>query len=311
MNACPTPNPPEPDEGEIAWPPERFYWAIVEPASSPAGPVGWTRDGPVPPGLLGDLADQVPLDPAELHAVAATDERGGGRVVICAAPHAELAAVHAGGAAERLRPLSLPSELGGRPGDDTTAPIDPARLNLLVGAFEPFPARRARARRHFRAAAAVLALAALVFVGLLRRAQHAEGLASRARNASAATLASLGFEGDPGPARVRLDAELDRLRTLAGVSVDRLRAPDAAAALARVLGCWPADTAAAVRSLSVGPEGASLSVLLSPPDDAAAFIASLRPVTGWTLDEPRLASVGSSTRITLRLRPLPAKEGRR
>ncbi len=301
------------DPAAIVWPPERFFWAIVEPASSsPAAAVGWKRDGPIPPGLFADLADQVPVDVDQLHAVAAAEVCGGGdggSIIICAARRDELEAVHAAGVARRLVPSSLPDEviyIASSHGEAARTPLDPGRLNLLVGAFEPIASRRARARRHARAAAAVLALSVLALVGLLRRASHDERLAARARGESAAILARLGFDGDAGPATLRLLAELDQRRRLAGVDVARRQDPDAAAALARVLNCWPADTAASPRSLSVGPDGASLSVVVPPPGDAAAFIASLRPVEGWRLDEPRLASVGPNTRVTLRLHPAPA-----
>lgn len=306
------------DPATITWPPERFYWAIVGPASSsPAATVGWKRDGPIPPGLLADLADQVPVEVEELHAVAAAEDRGGsdgGRIIVCAARRDELGAVHAEGTARRLVPASLPVEVinaDGAHDGAARAPLDLGRLNLLVGAFEPVAARRARARRHARAAAAVLMLSVLVLVGLIRRAAHDENLAAQARRESAALLARLGFDGDAGPAALRLHAELDQRRRLAGVDVARRQDPDAAAALARVLTCWPADTAAGPRSLSVGPDGASLSVIVPPPGDAAAFIASLRPVEGWRLDEPRLASVGPNTRVTLRLHPLTTNGGRR
>jgi hypothetical protein len=197
------------------------------------------------------------------------------------------------------------------PAGDTGDPLDPDQLNLLVGAFEPIAIRRARARRHFRAAAAVLALSVLVAIGLLRRARHDEQLTVQAQRDSSAMLAQFGFTDDIGLARLRLEAELDQRRRLAGVDINLRRAPDAAAALTQVLGCWPADTPAKPQSLSLGPDGATLSVLVPPPGDAAKFIASLQPVEGWTLDEPRLASVGSETRITLRLRSISTSGGRR
>lgn len=276
--------------GEVAWPPERLLWAVIEPSG--AGPIAWKRDGEIPPGLLVDVADQVPVPVEDLHAVGAA--AGDGRLVVCAARRIELVALHAEGRASSLVPAAIPPEIVG------AGELDPRRLNLLVGAFEPIVLRRARTRRHWFAAAAVLLLAGLSTLGLWRREHSARETTRRVQSASERILSDLGLK-DGGTAQ--LITELEQRRRVSGIDLASRRSPDAAAALNLVLSAWPAGTQAKPQTLSLGPEGAALSVLVPPPGDAAAFLSSLRPIEGWTLDEPRLTSVGAETRLTLRMRP--------
>lgn len=77
---------------------------------------------------------------------------------------------------------------------------------------------------------------------------------------------------------------------------------DAANDLVAVLGSWPVESRnARPQSLSVTPEGATLAVTIE--GDAAAFLKIFTPPPLFTLEEPRLVSVGSLTRLNLRLRP--------
>jgi hypothetical protein len=178
-----------------------------------------------------------------------------------------------------------------------------------VDVFEPLPLRRARTRRHTLAAAGVLLFAGLVSLGLWRREHAAFEAARRAQAASERVLSELGFKGGGGAGGgdgvAKLTAELEQRRGMAGIDLALRQPPDAAAALNLVLSAWPTESPAKLQSVGLGPDGAVLSVLVPPPGDSAEFLSSLKPIDDWTLDEPRLASVGSETRLTLRMRPKP------
>jgi hypothetical protein len=280
----------------VTWPAERFLWAVIESAG--AATAAWKRDGAIPAGLLGDVADQIPAPIEDLHAVGAASADG--RLVVCLAKRDELIALTPHSADESVRsltPASIPPEI-------ETSDLDPRRLNLLVEAFEPLALRRARTRRHTLAAAGVLLFASLASLGLWRREHAALESARRAQTASEKVLAELGFK-DGGVGVAKLTAELEHRCGMAGIDLAAHQPPDAAAALNLVLSAWPTESPAKLQSIGLGPDGAVLSVLVPPPGDSAAFLASLKPIDGWTMDEPRLASVGSETRLTLRMRPRP------
>lgn len=259
-----------------------FYWAVLDTPA--AGAV--RRTGPLPAGVWPDLADHVPVSVDELHAVCrpASD----GRLMVCALSRTELEAIGADTMA--LCPDSIPPELD-------AAAVDPVVFNMLVGAYEPRPIRRARARSRLATAATLLTLVAVVIVGSMRRAGHAQRVAQQASSASAALLAKL----DLSKATPRqLQTEAERLRQSAGVDLRQKRPRDAAVSLQAILSAWPLNTTARPQSISIGPDGATLAILV--PENPGAFVQSLRPPEGWKLDEPSLVSVEKQTRINVRMR---------
>jgi hypothetical protein len=266
------------DQVHLRWPPERFFWAVVE---APAWRGG--RSGLLPPGLLVEAADGLPVPIEDLQVVGAAC--GDGRVVICAARRDEVAAVDAG--AVSLTPETLPGCV--------EADADPSALDLLVGEFEPLVMRRARLRRHAGLAATIVACATLAAIGLGRRADHWDGIATSAREARL----ELAARAAPGVAPDRLALEVARLRSAAAGG----RPPrDAALTLASLLDAWPRAAAATPQSIVVGDSGVSVSV--SVEGEPSAFLGALRPPEGWTLDDPRLNAAGGVTRLTLQMRPV-------
>lgn len=299
------PKPSSPLSNLASIPAEHCYWAILEAS-------GWKRSGQLPPGLLADLADQVPIELGDLHVVGTPVT--GGRVLVCAATNellATLVAQHP--TAPLLAPDRVPSEL------DADS-IHPRTLNLLVGPFEPAASRAARQRLHLSCLAAAVALLILLTIGLTRRAEHARATLAQARTQIVSHLNAHGYREDQ---LLKLTTELDTLRRIAGVDLTSRRSPDAAASLAAVLAGWPTPTptptptSAAVearpQSLTIGPEGAAIGVLI--PGDPAPFLAAMHPPEGWTLEQPQLTRIGDQTRINLLLHPAPAatptKEGQR
>jgi len=167
---------------------------------------------------------------------------------------------------------------------------------VLVGRFEPAIRRRSRTRRQLAAMAVVAALAAALGIGMNRRASHADSLSERAGAASASILRH-SLPSKPHAAQLRI--ELERARREAAFDPAARRSPDAAAALASALRAWPTALSTKPQSISVGPDGVSIAVVVA--GDPATFLKAFEPPAGWTMDEPRLTSVDSQTRISLRL----------
>lgn len=279
--------PPEPIVQD-RWPPERFYWAVLEAP-------GWRRSGPLPPGLAPQFQEEIPIAVDDLHAVCTP--LGYDRVVVCAAPNEQLAAMTPG--MLRLTPMRLPEHV-----DDDRA-VDPLALNLLVGEHEPLPLSKDRWRRHLAAAAVVLLVSAFATVGLVRRAQVWSAAGAQALSATATVLRNANLAYDS--TAQTLAVELAHLHRVSDAS-DRLQPPtDAGPALASLLQAWPTGVPAKPQSVAISDAGAAVSVLVE--GDPAPFLTALKPPAGWSMDEPRLNRTGELTRLSLQLHP-PKQEAR-
>jgi hypothetical protein len=262
----------------LRWPAERFYWSLLEAPQ-------WKKAGPLPAGLLQALEEDIPLAPEELHAVGVS--AGDGTLLVCAARADELESLDAD--LLTLCPEALP--------EFAPAGVDASSLNLLVGAKEPLPIRRARTRRHSARAAAVALIVGLLSIGLARRAEHFDSLAQRAKGASAAAVQKLLPGGTPDS----LALEVNRARRVAESSARVRPAPSAAAALAAILRAWPTQVPSKPQSLTVAESGATVS--LSVEGDPTPFLKAMKPPPGWSMDEPRLSASDKLTRLTLQLHP--------
>lgn len=282
----PRPHAPLPETQRHRWPPDRFYWAVLE---APGVHIG----SPRPPGAAAldlQLADNLPLPVEDVHAVYARVDAH--RVLACAASRADLAALDPD--ALTLHPAATPAFAGTSP--------DSRTLNLLTGDFEPAPLRRARGRTAVWTAATLLALSALAAIGLLRRARHFDTAARVARTealaAAAAAIPELGVNS--AQPRSRLAHELDMLRAThrpASVSPS----PDAAAALAALLSAWPLMTSGnnpTAHAISITPTTMSLS--LAVENDAAGFLSNLGTPPGWVKDEPHVSRTPAGVHAAVR-----------
>jgi hypothetical protein len=184
------------------------------------------------------------------------------------------------------------------------ADVDLDRLNLLVGDLEPVFMRRSRVHRHAAAAAMMLVCVALITTGMLRRASHWN---RKADAAAASRLAVIG-RTVAGASDEALATELAHLRSAGDVLAHAGPAPDAALALVELLKAWPADVPSRPQALSVTGSQASISVIVE--GDAAPFLHALHPPRGWLLEEPRLNTAGSATRLALSLRRVDVGGGR-
>lgn len=253
------------------WPPERFYWSSID------APARW-RPGPLPPGLLAEAADDIPVDADLLHAVGALDSQGW--IVVCAATVDSLQTLPP--EVISLTPSAVP------PGID----IDPASLELLTGRCEPMALRRRRERSHLHLAATLLASALLVAMGFARRATNAEHLAASLASSRAALLSEFGL------AEAQLEHAVAQRRALA--QAHDQSPTDVVPTLAAVLAGWPTPMNTSVESLTVTPDRILASVSLT--SDPAPFLQSFALPASWRLDEPRLSTARGLTRIGLQIR---------
>jgi hypothetical protein len=150
---------------------------------------------------------------------------------------------------------------------------------------------------HLISAAALVALAVLAMIGLVRRAAMWDRVANEAQAARGEVIT----QTLPGGTSDSLAMEVARLRRLAEASGRVKPAPDAAFALGSLLRAWPAAVSSKPQSLVVSEAGATVSV--SVEGDATPFLKAMKPPQGWTMDEPRLNSADTVTRLTLQLRP--------
>jgi hypothetical protein len=267
------------NEGRAAtWPPERFFWSVLDAP-------GLKRAGPLPPGLLPEFQEDLPIPVEDVHAVAAPV--GDGRLIVCAARRSALAQVDP--TLARLSPDRLP--------DAITAPCQCSQLNLLVDEFEPPAQRRTRRLRHLAGALVASTVVALCAAGLHRRAAHWETIASDARRACSRALAQVSPTSTPET----ISAEVARLRSIGGAAARLRRPTNAAPQLAALLNAWPGDAPSNPQSLAVTPAGVTVSVAID--GDAAPFLRSFKPPAAWKLDQPRLSTAGAITRVTLQMRP--------
>lgn len=262
----------------VRLPAERFYWAVL-----PVPGVGRTLAA-TPAVLTQMLEPEVPLPPSELHA--AFLRLDDNRVLACAMAKAELA----GADAISIKPAAAPDFVG--------RPHDLDSLELLTGEFLPRPIRRERSRRWAAVLASLLIVATLVCIGFARRAANWRGVEAAADAAARSLLAEA--IGTPTAARegVALLAEqLGRERSLQRAAPDT---PDAAHTLSTFLSEFPRGTELRTELVSITPT--TVSVNLTFPDDPRPFLRSLRPLQGWSLDEPRLSKDGTSTRVSIQYR---------
>lgn len=295
----------------VTWPAERFYWATL-----PAEII--RRDGVLSPGAIEAARDQIPAPMEHLHAVAITidrardangpggvagdSQRGGSSGIVCAIERELLRVLDP--AVLTLAPESIPACV--LPHGAGT--IEPSRLNLLTGEFEP-PA--IRSHRHRRAAIVLGAIAiscAAVAFDLARRAELLRRAAQDDAEAAQRVLAQAALAQDSGaPEALAMERELEQLRAVAS-RAGRGASFDAPSALAEIVGAWPSAEGALPQSLSVRPEAATMTV--RTPGAPAAFLSAWKTPAGWSSAEPRVqtgSQAGSDGGIvTIELMQVPA-----
>lgn len=323
-------------------PSDRLYWSILHLPERAR-----LRAGVLPIGLRAEFEADVPIaredacaDPAlmgkeGLHIVFAPLDDG--RIIACGAPVGELKS--AAGQASALTPAGLPPFIleqfeAGTAGVERGREGAPDRsivrsLNLLIGELEPAHARAARLRRGILLLAAAAIALLFMAAGLERRVRNDRAVAAAAVAGIDNDLRELGRSID-SPIRFTADA-LPAAAAVAQRTLDaaaRVQVPgDAAAAMAAMLPTWPVAGSAepgwkcTIQSLGITAESIAATVTIE--GDAAGFLRAIAMPPGWTLDEPRLTTLGGRaatgtaasspptlTRIALTMKRRPAEEVR-
>jgi hypothetical protein len=256
----------------LTWPPDLFFWAVLDGC-------GLKGNQALPEGLLPLLQEELPIAVDQVHAVCVPASDG--RLLICAARREDLREA----SALELTPEEVPALIEPTP--------NPSTLNLLVGALEPEPLRRERARRRTITALTMAALACVAAAGLSRRATAW----TKAGNEARADVSGL------AKSPTTLHLELERLRKTPRIEVKPT--PDAAQALAGLLSGWPKELQCQTESVTVNPTTITLSLTVGK--DARPLLAALKAPEGWTLEEPRLTAVLDGARLNVVLRRKEAR----
>jgi len=272
-------------------PADRFYWGVLDASALP-------RRARSTPEQLGYLFESVlPVAVDTIHAVYLPI--GTDRVLACGIDLDDLHD-HAAQGWLTLSPEAVPGFISETLGE----PIDPGRLNLLTGAFEPRWVRARRRGTTLIACAAILLCAGLILAGQSRRAARLLGH-TRALESATAELydAVLPPSSSPLPPSARLTAELRLLDRTRGTASPESGPVEVAPALAVMLASWPNDLHLTTDSLRASSTAITLSVRL--PDEAAAerFERELRAPPGWSLSQPNVVRERDGIAVRVRMEP--------
>ncbi len=266
-------------------PAEECYWSILEYPLR-RGRNLWSGDADAM--VLADmLQEDLPASADEVHAAFASLDDS--RVLACAVP-VEIARRESERCAA-AHPDRLP--------DCIAADISPESINLLGGRFEPARHQRSRDRRGRLLAGTIVIACALACIGQLRRAAHAESLASASMRDANARLAARWPALSPGDARGALDESL----AVASRSREGAHVRDAALDLALVLRSLPTELGGEVTSVLA--DGDAVHIALEKMTNTSELVASLHPPRGWRLGEPRFDGAPSGARVHLTYSRVP------
>lgn len=294
---------PSTDARHVVWPTTAFYWSEIDASALGSRPTD--RE------LTYLLETDLPAPLESVHAVFARLDAT--RFAACAVEKERLRAELPEDALS-LRPEEPPEFLAGR--------IDCARLNLLVGPWEPAAVRRMRRAWLAVAVTGLVLCAAAVSWGLQRRigAERDHALAVEALRREV-LLAAIGPSGLQPNADMSLASELSRLRATrtappapAGSRAEQAgdaAAVDAASVLSSVLAAWPADVHLQTESLVVSDSTVTIAGLVPASADAQRVADALGRIAAeggagasgrWRLDQPRFETRREGVSVTLRMR---------
>jgi hypothetical protein len=277
--------------------PESFYWAVLDVVALPKR----RKRNPNSLGFL--FENHLPLAIEEVQAVyLPIGSSSGASVVACGMSKADLrASLQSTPEALRLMPKRLPTFAG-----DTA--IDPTKINLLVGEFEPPRLTRMRRRLCVHAIVILTILTALAVIGIERRAFAAHDRVAQAQGARLQWIGQvmdLPLAGNQPP-DLALIAELRMLRqtrqspsTLSGDQGTGSTIRDVTPALAALLQAWPTDLHVQTESISVTPTTMTLRGVTPQSDDVQRLANVLMSLEGWQLQQPEMATGSTGVNATL------------
>ncbi|MCH8342414.1 MAG: hypothetical protein IH983_00315 [Planctomycetes bacterium] len=298
------------NQEHLTWPPERFFWAVLDASVlSAARTKRWRRSSQRLGYLFEGVLPGMPIE--EVHAVyrrlrgpspgAGAGAGAGQRYLACGLTRSVLEQ-EVGPQAVTLTPESLPSFV--------EEDIEPNRINLLTGSFLAKPVRLLQRRWLLHACVMLIACTSLIIFGLERRVQGMQdqinGVASaRERLVDQLLGPTPSRSGAPlQPWALRLTAELRRLQ--------QTRSPDVAAAaemvdcsaiLSDVLARWPKDVHALTDSVSITATSITIRAAVPSMADAQRLADAFVALPGWRLHQPQSEAKRHHVDVTLRLGP--------
>lgn len=279
------------------WPASRFYWAVLTPAV--LGDIGYVGNVPPRATLETLLAEELPVDVADVHAVfVSLGERG---VLACAVPVTDLESLP--DSARTLGPNGVPTGLA-----DIGPPETVASLNLLQGLYEPACVRHARQAVWTSATWIAAALIAIVGLGLhlqasadRRAAIEAQHAARRIASDAIATRAITQVDGAVNTGQQnaidQLHAVVTRISRERGDQASSARPADAAMAMAGLLSQWPKGLATRMDSLAFGETSIRLAGTVASFEDASVLTDALKAIPGWDAEQPQVTAQGNRVSI--------------
>lgn len=279
--------------GDLRLPPERFFWAVLDTSSAPRARGARRREQL---GYMFESVVPVPLE--QLHVEFTT--LGPDRVLVCGARRLVLEGTDPD--IVTLGPASLPDWIS-----EEGADVDPHRINLLTGPFEPAPVRRARTRWVTQCAAVLVVAASVVWLGTHRRANAADAARREAtRLVDAAYTEALGPSPAGGqPPAARLTAELRRLRQTREPGAAVADPIDAAPLLAGVLARWPEGVEAQTEQITVSSSSVRFVVRLADTASAERLTDALTGDGRWrTVGEQSVERTSEGVRVRVSLEPV-------
>ncbi|MCI0353303.1 MAG: hypothetical protein L0Z53_28115 [Acidobacteriales bacterium] len=283
----------------LQWPPERFYWAVLDGSAVPRVNGRMNQQ-------LGYLFENVlPGIPIEgVQAVYQPLPGGAGKFIACGLPQSVIA--------QEVSPAALtlsPNELPGFIGKQCPSQPTPA-LNLLTGAFTPEPIKRLSRRWMFQLAAMLAFGAATIVFGLERRARnvhHQFDAIVLKQNAIYDNILGPAPTGSQPPA-LRLLAELRQLELTrtAEVSPDS-KHENCTLILAGLMEAWPTELHLQTESISIAPTAVTLRGQVPTMADAQGLANALAQLSGWQVAQPQSEAHRDLVDVTVRLDRLEKK----
>lgn len=202
-----------------------------------------------------------------------------------------------------LTPSSLPAFID--------AEVDPQRLNLLCGSFEPRPVARLRRFAVLQAGALVLICSLLIAMGLELRTRQVQQQVEIVREQRSAVFAQvLGPQAIQSrqPPELQLTAMLRQLRQTRSTDIQH-ELVDVSDSIALLLGQWPSlhddgdSLHVQAEHISITPTVITVRSVLPGAGDAQRLAERLGQIEKWRLRQPQFVAAGESVQATLQFDP--------
>jgi hypothetical protein len=281
----------------LRWPAGSFYWALLDTLTMPRrfGIRGIREIRYEQLGYLFERSLPLPID--DVHSVYARTDASN-RYIACGVDKSRLG----NGLpldAVTLAPETIPQWL--TPAADG---VQPDRFNLLVGDFEPTPARGLRRRIVVESVVLALAFVVTIVLGFERRTAAIHEEIQRLESQRSALLDEV-LATSSTPAHltpdVRLTSELRTLRQTRKVDLPVAVENSAAMTLGNLLAHWPKETHLKTQSIALTPESIIVRGTVPTAADSQTVVNSFQGLPNWSTQQPNVRTVKDGVEIEVRL----------